>query len=355
MATIIKVQRKTGIRWKAIIKDPKGRPLKSKTFTRKGDAKTWASRIESDRELVKALGTSAAAIDLNTLADQYLKQWNGKDTSRAARIAWWVDRIGMNALIDIDPPLIRDHLKEYADGKAKRGNGRGKSKKNTAETNRPRAPATVNRMKAAISALLKFAMEEGHLQANPAHQVAQKTERNQRERYLSDDERKALLVACRTSEWGKLYLLVLMALTTGARQGELLFLRWSDIDFNKRTALLEDTKNGTSRLLTIPPKTIGELRQHRKVSTGLIFEGNTEDRPFEFRKHWIEALALANINDFRFHDLRHSAASYLVMAGATIIETAEVLGHKSLQTTKRYAHLSVEHKQELTDRVLGDL
>lgn len=61
------------------------------------------------------------------------------------------------------------------------------------------------------------------------------------------------------------------------------------------------------------------------------------------------------MSNFKFHDLRHSAASMLVMAGATLYETAQVLGHKSVQTTARYAHLSVDHKQELTDRIMGEI
>ena len=82
----------------------------------------------------------------------------------------------------------------------------------------------------------------------------------------------------------------------------------------------------------------------------------------EIKKHWLQAQKTADLlhpsidpRYFRFHDLRHTAASYLVMNGATLFEAGEVLGHKSIETTKRYAHLSVEHKQNLTDRVFGEL
>ena len=147
-----------------------------------------------------------------------------------------------------------------------------------------------------------------------------------------------------------------MALTTGARLGELLGLHWDEIDFKERTTLLIDTKNGESRTLTIPESTMVELQQFREVGSGLVFPSPTKFRkPFEFRKHWHKAMVDAGIEGFRFHDLRHSCASMLVMNGATLYEAGQVLGHKSQQTTARYAHLSVDHKQALTDRILGDV
>ncbi|MBT6980831.1 MAG: tyrosine-type recombinase/integrase, partial [Candidatus Marinimicrobia bacterium] len=78
-------------------------------------------------------------------------------------------------------------------------------------------------------------------------------------------------------------------------------------------------------------------------------------KPIDFRKPWYIALKRAQITGFRFHDLRHTAASYLVMGGATLHETGEILGHKSEQTTKRYAHLSTAHKGELSERVMSNI
>ena len=215
---------------------------------------------------MRALGTPGAAISFRELADEYFRKWKGKDISRVARVGWWVDRIGDEKLIDIDQDLIRRHLKAYSAGKAERGNGRGLTKGQTAKTSRTRSHATINRMKAALSALLKFAVNEGYLNTNPARSLSQKTEDSGRKRYLSTKEKDALLEACRASEWEKLYLLVLMALTTGARQGELLKLRWCDVDFSERTAHLKDTKTSDPRLLTIPPKTMEELKQFRQVN-----------------------------------------------------------------------------------------
>jgi len=143
-----------------------------------------------------------------------------------------------------------------------------------------------------------------------------------------------------------------LAITTGARRGELLGLKWTDIDFQRRTATLHKTKNGDKRVLPLPTPAITELMKFRQTN-GLVFPGlRKPHRPFDPHNVFKKALEEAGIHNFRFHDLRHSAASYLVMNGATLYETGEVLGHKSIETTKRYAHLSIEHKAQLTERVM---
>ncbi|MBA1444792.1 MAG: tyrosine-type recombinase/integrase [Chromatiales bacterium] len=356
MATIARIKTSNGFKYKAILRK-KGRLLKTKTFTRKADARTWAKRLEADFEAMDALGAKGAGKTFYELADEYMAQWSGKSKEQGARVQMWVNHFEKRKLIDITADDIRDYLNDYAAGKAHRWDGIDKTgKSKTKATKRTRAPATVNRARAALSAVFKFAVQQGYVSHNPVRRVPSRTERNQRVRWLDESERKALLTACRASEWDKLYLLVLMALTTGARQGELLKLRWSDIDFNAKTATARDTKNGDDRILTLPTPTVDELKKYRQIGDGLVFPSQKRpQRPFEFRKHWNAALATAGVEDFRFHDLRHSAASYLVMAGATLYEAAEVLGHRSVETTKRYAHLSTEHKAKLTERILGGM
>jgi integrase len=366
MATIIAIPLKTGgVSFKAVIKKD-GKVLTSKRWSTRKLVLDWSDRIEHDHETMEALDSGMATMSFDKLADEYLAWWrkqNRKDKGTPARVDWWKDQFKKKKLIDISSRHIRAILKTYAEGKAKRGNGPKKSK----VTTRPRTPATVNRHRAGLSAIFKYARTEGYIVNNPVSAVASLPENNKRVRWLSDDERKALLTACKASEWHKLHLLVLMALTTGARLGEMLGLKWSDIDFEDRTAILHTTKNGESRVLTLAPVTIKALLPFREVGAGLVFPGVSKPkkpgqpkpppvtRPFEFRPHWEKAMETAKIDNFRFHDLRHSAASYLVMNGATLHECAEALGHKSVETTKRYAHLSVEHKQALTDRVMTGL
>lgn len=225
-------------KYKAIIK-PKGRVRKTKTFSKKTDARSWAKRLESDRESMAALGCQGASMTLRELADEYIEHWSGKDQAQSARVHWWVDRLGARKLIDIDPTDIRSALNDYGVGRAMRGHGIDPTtlKPRLKLTKRKRAAGTVNRMRATLSALLRYAEKQGYLNSNPVKRVACLAENNKRVRWLSDAERRAFIVACKASPWPRLYLLVVMALMIGARLRELRKLRCSDIDFKDRTAL----------------------------------------------------------------------------------------------------------------------
>jgi integrase len=333
-ATFVKIQRQSGVRYKAVIRDG-DKLISTKTFPRKTDATTWANALLRDSQRLEALGNPKAKITLAKLAELYMEAWTGRDISRKGRVQALADAHGEIRLLDITESLIKADLKSYAKG---------------------RAPATVNRRKACWSALFQFAVEEEYVATNPAKGIASKTEDNEICRYLDDDsgERKALLTACDQSEWKLLKLLVTLAMTTGARLSELLSLRWEQIDFKRRTSVLFMTKNGESRTLTFPAVAITELLKHRKAS-GLVFGRADGEKPLCFRKHWNAALKAAGLKAFRFHDLRHDCASQLAMSGATLLEIGSVLGHKTSQTTMRYAHLSVEHKQGVTDRVMDEV
>ena len=319
-------------RYKVIIKSG-GRIVKTKTFTTKKAAKTWAKRIEGDMEMMAALGLPNMTFP--ELLDAYFLEFTGKDTTQPSRLEWWRNVIGEKRLTDIEPALIREALALFA---------------------KDHKPATVNRYKAALSGVLKFAINKGWLIKNPCKTVAALPVNNKIVRWLDDGERGRLLASCDRSEWPKMKLLVLMALGTGARKSELLNLRWSDIDFGRKVARLADSKNTEPRTMPLPKPVIGELTRWREVGTGLVFPSDKKpSQPFEFRKHWDKLLINAGVENFRFHDLRHSAASYLVMSGATLHETAAILGHKSLATTQRYAHLSTDHKAAIAERVLGGI
>lgn len=351
MATIRKIQRQSGVVYKAIITQ-RGIQIKSKTFTRKGDAQIWVKRIEADQEMMEALGSRGAGLRFDQLVDEYMRQWQGKDAVNQARRAhYWQTCLGNHKLVDITADMIRQQLKEFEAGKVLRGDGAGKAK----TINRDRSPSTVNRYRTVLSAMFRYAIFEGYVVTNPVSRVAARKVNNQINRFLDESERYRLLAACKKSDWRRLHLLVLMALTSGMRKAEVLNLRWSDIDFENNLARLATTKNGEPRWCPLPDFVVDLLRPLRQVGTGLIFASDTKpEQPFEFKKHWDKALREANIENFRFHDLRHSAASLLAMAGASLYEVGEVLGHKSTQTTKRYAHLSTEHKSRLVERVMKE-
>ena len=175
-------------------------------------------------------------------------------------------------------------------------------------------------------------------------------------RFLSDDETRRLLAACRASIWPRLYALVLAALTTGARKGELLGLHWADVDLDQARAYVGRTKNGEPRVLPLVPGLVDELRKFAGAPAAWVFAApRNAEKVFTFEPRWHEALRVAKVRAFVFHDLRHSCASLLAKNGATLLEIADVLGHKQLQMTKRYSHLATSHKAALVNRVMGNL
>ena len=117
---------------------------------------------------------------------------------------------------------------------------------------------------------------------------------------------------------------------------------------------MHETKNGERRRVPIVGPALEALRAHAKVrrlDSPLVFPGRT-GKPAELRKAWVKALREAGIEDFRFHDLRHTTASYLAMSGASPGEIAEILGHKTLHMVKRYAHLSESHTRSVLERTM---
>jgi len=149
---------------------------------------------------------------------------------------------------------------------------------------------------------------------------------------------------------------VLMAITTGARRGELLSLRWNSIDIDKQTAYVLTSKNGEPKVLPLTHSVIKELQKLDLTDNSLIFASEINpDKPYIFYKQWNRARIEAELIDFRFHDLRHTTASYLAQNGATLLEIADVLGHKQIEVTKRYSHLCIEHKSSLINRVMSGI
>ena len=119
---------------------------------------------------------------------------------------------------------------------------------------------------------------------------------------------------------------------------------------------LLDTKNGEPRSIPVTGQAFDVLRSHAKVirrDTPLVFPRADGRQPIDIRHSWYAALKLAGIDNFRWHDLRHSVASYLAMNGATLLEIADVLGHRQISMVKRYSHLSESHMRDVLDRMTG--
>jgi integrase len=352
MAYFRKRKGKKGTRWQAVIRMG-GRRSQVSTFRTKGEAEEWARGIETAISKGGYLPTyEAKRRTVKDLLERYKETEipKKKDQVNPERHAdFWIDRLGNLKLFE----LTRAAIVEVRDELAK-----------------DRAPSTVNRYLALLSHACTMAEREWEwMDTNPLRKVSRMPESIGRVRYLSDDERTRLLRAAKASDHPHLYVIVLIALTTGARKGEILGLRWKDVDLGSNRAVLHDTKNKERRTLALVPQVLDELKKLQKVrriDDDQIFAdpdatSNSRQKPpgyFYFEKDWRKARDAAQLKDFRFHDLRHSCASYLAMNGATTAEIAAVLGHKTLVMVKRYSHLSDEHVRGIVERtaakVLGD-
>ena len=336
MSSIQKITNLKGISYRVYIRR-QGIKTITKTFPSKELASQFVLKLEGDRKLQLAFGGKSSKITFNELTVDYLLNgYKGKGlVDQKNKLNYWNKLIGKKQLIYITKSDISNGLHKLP---------------NTL-TN-----ATINRYKAAISVVFSYACREYDLPENPVRQIPSLPENNERIRFLSEAERTRLFKACRASHWDKLYLIVLLAITTGARKGELTKLRWNDIDFDRRTAYVATTKNGQPKVLPLTDSVIKELQLFDTKDSSLIFASKVkEDVPYCFTKPWKKALEDADIKDFRFHDLRHSCASYLAQSGASLLEIADVLGHKQISVTKRYAHLCIEHKSSLINRVMGGI
>ncbi|NOQ79259.1 MAG: tyrosine-type recombinase/integrase, partial [Gammaproteobacteria bacterium] len=291
MASIQKISRAKGVVYKVTIR-LSGTGTICKTFPTKKAAVEFARTVEGDDKLATALGNPVTrALTLSNLIEEYLEQYNGNDHGIYGCLSWWSSQYGHISLNKISAVIIRDGVKRLSSGNVLRGNGPGKLK----EMNRKRSGSTVNRYKANLSSVFEYGKEHYGLTENPCREVKSKPENKGRTRFLSDTERKSLLSYCKQSDWDRLYLLVLMALTTGARLGELLHLKHQDIDLNKRIAHLWTSKNGEQRLLPLTNEVI-YLLQPKKDDKVVSLVQHDENKllfpsikkphqPFEFRKH----------------------------------------------------------------------
>jgi hypothetical protein len=192
--TIARVQRASGLRFKAILRDELGHPLKSKTFTKLTLAREWARRLNSDRELVQALGTEAATLTLAGLIagdPPYRPPFTVPD-ARQWQVDWWKQRLGNLKLVDITADDIRLALNEYGAGTVQ-VHVRGKGLK---DTGRRRSPASVNRLRAMLAAMYRHGrIEWGFTADSPLRAVPAREERNRRRVFLSVEQAGKLLEA----------------------------------------------------------------------------------------------------------------------------------------------------------------
>lgn len=211
------------------------------------------------------------------------------------------------------------------------------------------APATVNRELATLKTLLNKAVAWDKVHENVAKSIKFLKEPKGRLRFLESEEIVKLLSNCNK----RLRPIVVLALNTGMRRGEILGLKWRNIDIKRNIITLLETKNGERREVHINEQVKTSLIRVRKHPYSPYIFCNKDGKPYhDIRKSFFTALRKSGINSFHFHDLRHTFASHLVMSGVDINTVRELLGHKDIRMTLRYSHLSPSHKKRAVD-ILG--
>lgn len=337
----------------------KGRTSESATFPRKEEAKAWAASIETAiREGKHFPHAAAKRTSFDALAKDYvetvLAEFDAKEKERRTRqLDWWAKQFSGLSLAEITADVVSKGRDASAAETFTRGKLRTNTKTGAVMPPREykRSGSTVNRYIASLSHALTFAVKERRLiDRNPVGDISSKKEPRGWTRFLSD--------ACAKSGWAPLHTLVLLAISTDARRGELLSLRWADVDLKAGRALVRETKNGEQRTLPLAGKALDALRTLKlngSARSEWVFPNPSgHPGPFEnFDAYWYAALETAGISDFHFHDLRHTTASMLAAQGAPLLEIADVSGHKTLAMVKRYSHLVIDRKAKVIERMVA--
>jgi integrase len=205
-------------------------------------------------------------------------------------------------------------------------------------------PASINRRMAELKHMLHKASEWGMIEKNPASGVTLYKENNRRLRYLTSEECHLLLDACPTATIRQV---ITLAINTGMRRGEILGLRWENVNLRESYIEITEQKNGERSTIPLNATAINALRAipHR-LDSDYVFTGKIAGEPFwDLKRQFEKAVSAAKLKGVTFHILRHTCASHLVMAGVDIATVRDILRHKTIEMTLRYAHLSPDHKK----------
>jgi integrase len=221
--------------------------------------------------------------------------------------------------------------------------------------NRQRTPASVNRELEVLSKIFTLAVNNSVVESNPCLKVSKLRQDNMRKRYLTQEEEKKLLVQL-TGRREHLKPIVIVAIHTGMRRGELLNLKWKNVDFARGLIYVTNTKTGHDRdvpMNSVVREILEDLLEKYGDYEYVFTNPKTGVNITQVKKGFKSACKDAGFVDLRFHDLRHTTGTRLADAGSDAFAIAEVLGHLSLQTTKRYTHATELRKRRAVELLEG--
>lgn len=319
MATFRKI--KSG--WQAQVRK-KGHPSITKSFRQKSSAEQWAK--ETEIMIERGIFQDPSLIQ-NTQLKELLIRYRDTITptkkgarSEHARLNYFLTQpISEQSLISINGQTIA----EWRDCRLQEVSS-----------------STTRRELTILSHVFEVAIKEWNypLLGNPVKMIRRPIDSSPRERRLKSDEEQRLLEKCKSYRSPWLYPLVVFAIETGMRRGEILSLDWDRVDLPMRTASLSDTKNGDARTVPLSTKAVTTLKSLPRSIDGRVFPLKAN----AVNLAWQRIRKRAGLGDLRFHDLRHETVSRLFEKGLNPIEVSSISGHKTLQMLKRYTHLRAE-------------
>ncbi len=312
-------RKRTG-KWQARVQRS-GQSSLAKSFNTKADAVKWARHTESQLDL-GTLAPKAAMPRLDRIVERYLaevsptKKGSKQELNRGRQIA----RTALG-LMQLDK-ITSEVVSKYRDGRLRQVSNN-----------------TVRLELAFISVVFEqCAKEWGFKVSNPVKQIRTPKPGKPRQRRLRPGEEEVLLAACAASSTTYLHSLVVLAIETGMRFGELVSITWGNVDLSARTVHLPDTKNGHPRTVPLSTRALGAIRTVPS-GNGKVFTG----KPGSIRAAFGAALKRSGVGlDLRFHDLRHEAVTRLFEKGLNPIEVGMISGHRSMSMLQRYTHLRPE-------------
>jgi integrase len=335
-----------------------GFPARTESFKTKRMAERWATTIEAQMIEGKHFrGVEARRRTLGEAIKRYLEEVvpsKRDERTRRIRLRWWSEKLGHLKLAELSPQVIAEYrgkLTRDPFTRAKVSSKRTTVPKGEGAAVFKRSGATVNRYLAALSHVLSIARRDWQwIQSNPFEGVSKLKEGQGRVRFLNEDERTTLLAV--TAQDPQLHTFVVLALSTAARAGELVNLRWPDVELKEQRVLLRVTKNSHPRAIWIHGEVLKLLKERgkvRKLSDDRVFNSVTGKR-YRYEKLFKAACTAAKIEGFTFHGLRHTAATLLAREGATEQQLKAIGGWKS-GVVSRYVHLAAEDAKAVLERM----
>ena len=321
--------RKHGDKWQARVQR-KGQSSLAKSFNNKADALKWARNVESQLDL-GVLNPKQTMPRLMPMVDRYAKEVTPTKKGDSQE-RYRANQLKKTKLADMQLDKITGEVvAQYRDARLKEV-----------------SPNTVRLELAFLSVVFEQCRKEwGLAVSNPIRQIRMPKPGKPRQRRLEAGEEEALIKACRESRAYYLEAFVVVAIETAMRFGELANVTWTNVNLEKKTIYLSDTKNGSPRTVPLSTRALNAIKTQPKSIDGRLFSA----KPGSIRSAFLIAMNKAQatqphskkfLRELRFHDLRHEAVTRLFEKGLNPIEVGMVSGHKTLSMLQRYTHLRSE-------------